>query len=544
MGVTYTAQWIESDWNFELDSSDNTYKLTEYIGTSKDIVVPNEIAGKQTKIDLSSAFRLVNLEGPQNWKQVTSVRFSNVNGKKVKAIGERIWFVDWSNMITFDGSGLDTTNVSTMEQAFYECNKLTTINLSGWNTSNVTSMKNMFYSCYSLSNLNLTSFDTSNVTDMSGMFYNCSGLNKIDVSRFNTSNVTNMSRMFEACYSLSDISVGNFDVSRVTNMEKMFADNPNLTYLDLRNFVINKNCTLLNMFEMPTKTRLLVISNDPKLQDANYDYALDNRVPSGPTFKANGGVFSNQKEQLTYFDNCAIKPDDEKLQPETLEKYKETLIPIRENYAFRGWMKEEKNKKESKVISIIDQLDDSYVANWISDRVNTTMDGTVNKSVGLLGIAYQPTQFTIGRTQLNESGPQTIEIPAKEGFHIGVKDHTQKAIPWTLSARLEWVGKVIPGATIKTTNETGTVMNNTNDGTSPFDASRDLKEINEEVVGEKNVEIGTTNTQIMQAKSDKTHDAIYDYDFGNVSLDIPEVGEVPGDVYSGNVCWELTNAPE
>ena len=103
--------------------------------------------------------------------------------------------------------GLDTSNVTSMQEMFDGCSSLTSLDLSSLDTSKVTSMSGMFNGCSSLTSLDLSNFNTSNVTDMHFMFYGCSKLTSLDLSSFDTSNVTNMSNMFDRCSSLKDVYI-------------------------------------------------------------------------------------------------------------------------------------------------------------------------------------------------------------------------------------------------------------------------------------------------------------------------------------------------
>ena len=132
---------------------------------------------------------------------------------------------------TLDLSEFDTSQVTSMYEAFYQCNKLEEINLTNVDTSNVTDMTQMFSSCSNLTSLDLSSFNTSNVTDMYGMFKECTNLTSLDVSNFDTSKVTNMVSMFNYCSSLTSLDVSNFNTSKVTNMYYMFANHSKLTDL-------------------------------------------------------------------------------------------------------------------------------------------------------------------------------------------------------------------------------------------------------------------------------------------------------------------------
>lgn len=87
------------------------------------------------------------------------------------------------------------SNVTNMSY-LYNSNRSKSIDVSGLNTSNVTNMQNMFYSCSSLTSLDLSNFITSNVRNISRMFQNCSSLTSLDIRNFDFSNVTSYLDMF------------------------------------------------------------------------------------------------------------------------------------------------------------------------------------------------------------------------------------------------------------------------------------------------------------------------------------------------------------
>lgn len=133
---------------------------------------------------------------------------------------------------------IDTTNVTTMSQMFYNCTNLQFIPLL--NTSNVTDMGSMFRNCSSLTSIpqldtskaidisaifggcskltSIPSIDTSSATDMYNVFGGCYLLTTIPL--LNTSKVTIMSQMFQYCSALQTIP--QLDTSNVTNMQQMF----------------------------------------------------------------------------------------------------------------------------------------------------------------------------------------------------------------------------------------------------------------------------------------------------------------------------------
>ena len=148
--------------------------------------------------------------------------------------------------------------------------KLKSLDLSEFDTSQVTSMIQAFYDCNKLEEINLTNIYTSNVTDMSMMFNECSALTSLDVSNFDTSKVTDMCRMFCYCTNLKSLDLTNFDTSKVTNMSSMFLGNWKLTSLDLTNFDTSKVTSLQYMFYSDSELIDLYINFDvSSVQDFN-----------------------------------------------------------------------------------------------------------------------------------------------------------------------------------------------------------------------------------------------------------------------------------
>ncbi|EOW1917705.1 BspA family leucine-rich repeat surface protein [Enterococcus faecium] len=362
LDVTYIAQYHHTEWNYQWDSSDNYYTLTEYIGTDRNIVVPNEICGKPTKINLSSAFPLKNLGGSSPWTNVTSVRFSNNNGKKVKAIGNKIWFNSWSNMTEFDGSGLDTSNINDLEKTFENCSKLNRINISGWNTSNVTTMFDMFAKCSSLETIDIKNWNTSQLTNMQGIFYQCTNLKNIDLSSWNTEHVTNMIGTFNQCSNLNSVNIKNFNTKKVNSMQDMFRKCDNLKIIDLSSFVLNNNTDTNGMFYTSTDMELLVLTTDNTLKTLNYQDKF-NRIPlHGPILDANGGKFSDNTVIKKYFDRCAYEPN--KIELTEFEKFKNENQPNNNGFAhdLLDWQKEGTGSDNPS--TVLDILENTYKAKW------------------------------------------------------------------------------------------------------------------------------------------------------------------------------------
>lgn len=93
-----------------------------------------------------------------------------------------------------DGTNIDTSNVTNMQDAFYQCSKITTIDVSGWNTSKVTNTILAFGYMSSLTSLpGIENWDMSNVTGCQAMFYQSPKLHA-DLSKWNLDKVDEESR--------------------------------------------------------------------------------------------------------------------------------------------------------------------------------------------------------------------------------------------------------------------------------------------------------------------------------------------------------------
>ena len=160
---------------------------------------------------------------------------------------------------TWDGDGIDTSNVTNTSSMFKNCSSLQSLDVSNWNTSNVTNMNSMFKNCSSLQSVgDLSNWDTSKVTNMYGVFSGCSSLQTLDVSNWDTSNVTSMSDMFSNCSSLQSLDLSDWDTSNVTNMGLMFYNCDLLQSLDLSNWDTSKVTAMSSMLNYCIKLTTLI----------------------------------------------------------------------------------------------------------------------------------------------------------------------------------------------------------------------------------------------------------------------------------------------
>ena len=122
---------------------------------------------------------------------------NTVNTPTLDASTNTFYLDTWSNAaptsITFNNKeniktitklkGLDTSNVTNMNNMFNGCSSLTTLDLSGLNTSKVTTMQEMFSGCTSLTSLNLSDLNMKKLQYVAHMFYDCSSLTDVFISQ-------------------------------------------------------------------------------------------------------------------------------------------------------------------------------------------------------------------------------------------------------------------------------------------------------------------------------------------------------------------------
>ncbi|HAP3574231.1 TPA: BspA family leucine-rich repeat surface protein [Enterococcus faecalis] len=483
--TTYTVNVLESDWEFQLDKSDGTYKLNKYLGDQPNIVVPNTIDGISTKINLSAGIKTPNLPGvaENSVSGVQSITFDSSNNRKVKLSGNRIAFNNFRDLRTFDGSGLDTTGLQSLKDLFNNNQLLETAEVSSWNTSQV----------------------------------------------------ENMEGAFNNCYKLSQLDIEDWNMSQVSNMKWMFRDARQLNFLDLRLWNLASNVDMTEVFLAPyTSKPLLVIATDEKLLD--YDYKKDNRTFSGPFFDANAGSFKDGESRKAYFTKNAVTPEDELLKLETVYKFARENIPLSSNKTFTFW-----GRNLESITDVLKALDTIIYAQW--QYIPYENDNIATQSFEY-GVAYIPKLFNFSKTELKDSGTQSIPAMKKNEFHIGVIDRRNENTQWTLTGQLIWnEGQSIPGSCITTTTS-GQVNKNINNGTEAFKPS-DLVSAGRIIQGVSNVSINTEAPEmIMKTSTSGIKNGVFDVNLGEVSLNIEDTRIIQPGTYTGYVEWNLINGPQ
>ncbi|OZS41186.1 hypothetical protein DF186_10760 [Enterococcus hirae] len=159
---------------------------------------------------------------------------------------------------------------------------------------------------------------------------------------------------------------------------------------------------------------------------------------------------------------------------------------------------------------------------------------------GIYGIAYTPAALS-GHAQLNESGSQQVDLANNSAtkYNVGVQDKTRKNDQeWTLKAKLAWTNdtnKYMAGTTITATG--GNVKENKNGVLEALSSGQVTTSANTLTIGQD------SEVEIMKATKGKTMNGVYNYQFENPKLVIPETSTVAAGTYSGNINWNLENTP-
>ncbi len=130
-----------------------------------------------------------------------------------------------------DFNDIDVSNIDSFcndkDTGIFDGMNFKYIDISDWDVSNVKSMNDMFFACNKLKSVgDISKWNVSSVTNMSGMFYGCNELEFIgDISKWNVSNVTNMTHMFNGCNNFNQ-DISKWNISNVRYHAYTFYDCP------------------------------------------------------------------------------------------------------------------------------------------------------------------------------------------------------------------------------------------------------------------------------------------------------------------------------
>lgn len=92
---------------------------------------------------------------------------------------------------------------------------------------------------------------------------------------------------------------------------------------------------------------------------------------------------------------------------------------------------------------------------------------------------------------------------------------------------------------LKTTDGKATMNNNTS---SWYDPDK-LTPVADTIKYKKDLTLNSNQTVVMENTDAKSEKGIYDYDLGNLRLELPNVDQVSEGEHTGNVKWTLAVAP-
>ena len=173
---------------------------------------------------------------------------------------------------------------SNCNKMFYGMTTITNIDFTGLDSSNVTTMDFMFQYCYGLTTMDLR-LNTSKVTSMDAMFANCKNLESIDLSHIDTSKVENFHGLVAGCTNLTSINLNNFSTEGAVTFESMFSTLPNLTEIDLSSFNTPNLTSVYFMFLRCTKLTTIYASEGLDISNVT-----DTRGPLSNSTKIVGGA--------------------------------------------------------------------------------------------------------------------------------------------------------------------------------------------------------------------------------------------------------------
>ena len=169
-------------------------------------------------------------------------------------------FYQCTDLVELDLSMWDTSNVTSLYYTFHSCSSLTKLLIGNWNTKNVTTLRSTFYGCIALENIPVESWDTSNVRSMYYTFYNCKAVKKLDLNNWKLDKCEDIRAMFQNCESLIELEVSDWDISNITSLFYTFAGLKSLPTLEISTWKTHNVETLQGLFYNCTGLKYLDIN--------------------------------------------------------------------------------------------------------------------------------------------------------------------------------------------------------------------------------------------------------------------------------------------
>lgn len=373
------SDFVLAGWEYTADENAKTINLSKYVGTGTAVTIDGRITDGQYAGYAVTLNQVTNTFWGDQVGKITDIAFkAATDGTKVKFTGDHLLFGKYTSkggyrnllesLQTLDLSGLDTSAVTNMKEAFYYLNKVTKLDLTGLDTHNVTNMDNMFGFMESVLALDLSSFDTGKVVRMSGIFKGAINLKALDIS--------------------------NFDMTQVTRMSEFWANTPFLRLVNMANLTMDKMSDTAKTGLKDTLNKrsynsaVAIVARPDVFAWVKSD---DSGTVIGPKLHAGEGKFADGNSDKNLVKSQNINPDDVYAALPTADELNfET--PTRDNYNFASW--ENKGEDNDLQFLYLDR-DGKYTQNF------ATADYTANYSqtdVQKYGANLHPDEVT---TNLN-----------------------------------------------------------------------------------------------------------------------------------------------
>lgn len=163
------------------------------------------------------------------WRLKTIEGMENLNTDQCTSMYNM--FYGCNELETIDLSHFNTGKVISMANMFRHCSLLKDLDLSSFSSQALEYADNMFNKCTRLESINFGSkFNVKNVTTMENMFLECEKLSYLDLTFFETSSAVNMRQMFWGCFKLATIEVSElWTMDKVEDSSRMFGSCEELT---------------------------------------------------------------------------------------------------------------------------------------------------------------------------------------------------------------------------------------------------------------------------------------------------------------------------
>ena len=136
------------------------------------------------------------------------------------------WFAGYVNLVSFNGTGVDLTQTTSLANLFRECNSLNSlIGIANWDTSKITTLEGMFDGCNLMTvQPTVGAWDTSKVENFAHMFRNTKDLVTVDSIRdWDVTAATTFEGMFEGANFIVTLDISGWNMPASANRTNMFS---------------------------------------------------------------------------------------------------------------------------------------------------------------------------------------------------------------------------------------------------------------------------------------------------------------------------------